>query len=212
MKPTIAVLEERDLLDVARGIAKAHHVTLEEMLGRERGLAFSAARSDFYAHLVGLGWAPYAIARLVGRDHTTVAFALRNNPYVLMTPSRDALDRLGFLTFAEGCACAAGVSLAEMFGRGRRPEAVAARRAFYDYLRVAGWSTPRIAVLVGRKPETIDAALHPSPALDRLRAQQRREMAAPKADAGHKDRVAASLDRAVVEFAPLLEKLSNHPA
>jgi len=126
MKPTVAELEERDLLDVARGIAKAHHLTLEEMLSSTR-----------------------------------------------------------------------------------TAQVVAARRGFYGYLSACGWSNVSIAKLVGRDRTCIDNAL--SPPCDTIRAARkvRRAMAAPKADAGHKARVASSLDWAAGEFASTFEKLAR---
>ena len=77
MKPSLAELKERDLLGVAKLCARAHGVTLEEMLGRRRFAAMAAARRDFYRELVEeRGWSANAVGKFVGRDHASILLAL----------------------------------------------------------------------------------------------------------------------------------------
>ncbi len=73
VKAILADLEVRDLLDRAKAIAKAHHVTLSEMFGDERFHAGASARHQFWSDLFAEGvWSLSRIAKLVGRDRTTI--------------------------------------------------------------------------------------------------------------------------------------------
>lgn len=77
MTPTLDALDQRDLLEPAQRIAKAHGLTVEAMF-TDRALPAPMARAEFYAILHGeMGWSEAAIGRLVGKDHTTIGNALR---------------------------------------------------------------------------------------------------------------------------------------
>lgn len=69
-------LEARDLLDLARKCARASHVTVEEMLSKDRTFPATRARAAFYAALIAEDWNPHAIGRLVHRHHSTITYAL----------------------------------------------------------------------------------------------------------------------------------------
>jgi chromosomal replication initiation ATPase DnaA len=74
----IAELEERDLLTLAKQFAKAHSVTLEEMLGADRCRPAAAARHEFWTHLYDQGhWSYPRIGVLFGRDHSTIMQAVK---------------------------------------------------------------------------------------------------------------------------------------
>jgi chromosomal replication initiation ATPase DnaA len=74
----IAELEERDLLLLAKQFAKAHSVTLEEMLGADRCRPAAAARHEFWTHLYDQGhWSYPRIGALFGRDHSSISYAVR---------------------------------------------------------------------------------------------------------------------------------------
>ncbi len=72
-----AQLKARDLLDWALGVAKKHHVTLEEIPSRDRRKSVVAARSEFCEglHARGLSWPQ--IGSLLNRDHTTAIAYVR---------------------------------------------------------------------------------------------------------------------------------------
>ena len=71
-------LDKRDLLEEARKVARAHHVTLAEMLGNSRSAGHCNARFELWAVLSGtLGWSTVTIGKLFGRDHTTVIAGIR---------------------------------------------------------------------------------------------------------------------------------------
>ncbi len=73
VKHILAELEVRDLLDRAKAIARAHHVTVTEMFGDERFHAGASARQQFWAELFAEGvWSLSRIAKLAGRDRTTI--------------------------------------------------------------------------------------------------------------------------------------------
>lgn len=76
MKPSIDDLEIRDLRDVAESIALEEGVTLERMFGTGRCEEELIARRRFYLHLQDHGWPLAAISRFVGRDRTTIRWAL----------------------------------------------------------------------------------------------------------------------------------------
>jgi chromosomal replication initiation ATPase DnaA len=77
----LAELEERDLLGVARNVARAHGLRPQDLVSKSRGKAVCAARAAFYGVLsVNYGWSHGDIGRLVGRDVSTVREALRRHP------------------------------------------------------------------------------------------------------------------------------------
>lgn len=65
-------LEARGLLAAAEAIARDHHVTVDEMLGRLRTPHVHRARVAFVFALKARGLSSTAIGRLVDRDHTSV--------------------------------------------------------------------------------------------------------------------------------------------
>lgn len=77
MTRTLRALDLRDLLVDARQVARSHHVTLDEMWGRSRMAPVVEARVAFWRLLRGRGWSYPAIARLAGRDHSTVMKCLQ---------------------------------------------------------------------------------------------------------------------------------------
>jgi chromosomal replication initiation ATPase DnaA len=70
-------LEERDLLEPAERIAKAHGLGVADMFARSQERHVVASRRAFYQLLVDMDWSAAAIGRLVDRDHTSVTNALR---------------------------------------------------------------------------------------------------------------------------------------
>lgn len=73
----LAELDTRDLTGDFARIARAHHVTLEELMGPRRTAAICGARHECFALLHGLGWATTSIGALFGRDHVTVIHGIR---------------------------------------------------------------------------------------------------------------------------------------
>lgn len=73
-----ADLNTRDLVEPLERIAKAHHVTASELLGRSRLTHVTRARWAFLAHLCGeLGFSANHAGKMLGLDHSTVLNALR---------------------------------------------------------------------------------------------------------------------------------------
>lgn len=73
VKEIFAELEVRDLLEPAKKLARAHHVTMTEMFGDERFHPGVAARQQFWAELFDEGvWGFARIAKLVRRDRKTI--------------------------------------------------------------------------------------------------------------------------------------------
>lgn len=70
-------LEQRDLMEDAKRVARAHHVTVEEVFGRGKGQMIVRARHAFWAHMSGLGFSGAQIAKICRVDHTTVDYGLR---------------------------------------------------------------------------------------------------------------------------------------
>lgn len=70
-------LARRDLLGLVEAIARAHHVTMGELLGRRRYAHIIRARHAAWVELRRMGWSFPAIAALWGVDHTSVIHAVR---------------------------------------------------------------------------------------------------------------------------------------
>ena len=69
----IAELDTRDLLEPASKIAKAHHVTLSEMLGTSRFRPAVQARHEFWAYLhTELGWPYSCVGKVCKVNHVSV--------------------------------------------------------------------------------------------------------------------------------------------
>lgn len=62
----------RDLLEPVERIAKEHHVTLDEVLGRDRHAHVARARHECWFYLRGEGLSFPSIARLWGVNHTSI--------------------------------------------------------------------------------------------------------------------------------------------
>ena len=86
MTPTRDELDVRDLLQLANACADAGHLPrradgshdLEAMFGRSRAKAPAAARRAFYVALVREhDWPVNHVAAFVGRDHSSVFYAVR---------------------------------------------------------------------------------------------------------------------------------------
>lgn len=76
----IADLDQRDLLSLAQRLARAHHVTVDELLGSSHTRMATRARHAFWEALRGLpdGGLNYsAIARICHRDRSAVKWALK---------------------------------------------------------------------------------------------------------------------------------------
>ena len=74
----VAELDQRDLLELARRVARKHSLSVEEMLGPWRGPAESHARHLLWAVLYARGhWSTTRIGALFGKDHTTVLLGMR---------------------------------------------------------------------------------------------------------------------------------------
>jgi hypothetical protein len=77
MDPGMSIREElaqRDLLEMAERIAKAHQVTIDEMFSSFRGCAaIGHARHHLWTELYATGnWSYVRIGQLARRDHTTI--------------------------------------------------------------------------------------------------------------------------------------------
>lgn len=70
-------LRERDLFEPMQVIARKHHATVREMLGRSHAGHAVRARHEAWMHLTGLGWTQAAIGRVWGVDHSTVMAATK---------------------------------------------------------------------------------------------------------------------------------------
>lgn len=94
-----------------------------------------------------------------------------------MKPSIEELEERDLVEVALRCAHAAHVTLEEMFSTSRTAPYVQARRAFYQELTDAGWSSVRIGQLVGRHHASILNAIgtikrskyRPAPTLELVR-------------------------------------------
>lgn len=80
-RAVIARLAVREgLLETALRVAKAHHVTLPELVGRNRARAVAHARQALWAELYHEkegGWSYPRLAALFGHDHTTINYGVR---------------------------------------------------------------------------------------------------------------------------------------
>src|SRR5689334_25167014 len=72
-------LETRDLLGVAKEIARKHHVTLEELLGRRRRGPEASARHELWHRLYEAIPSLPKLGEIFGRDHTTVMAAVHKH-------------------------------------------------------------------------------------------------------------------------------------
>ena len=72
-------LETRDLLGVAKEIARKHHVTLEELLGRRRRGPEAAARHELWHRLYEEIPSLPKLGEIFGRNHTTVMAAVHKH-------------------------------------------------------------------------------------------------------------------------------------
>ena len=76
----VEALATRDLLNVVDDVGRARHVTRDEICGGVRTKAIVAARHEVWwrlRHHPELSFSYQEIARLFGRDHTTVLSAVR---------------------------------------------------------------------------------------------------------------------------------------
>ena len=69
-------LETRDLLEVAKEVARKHHVTLDELLGRRRQGPEASARHELWHRLYEEIPSLPKLGEIFGRDHTTVMAAV----------------------------------------------------------------------------------------------------------------------------------------
>ena len=69
-------LETRDLLELAKDVARKHYVTLEELLGRRRRAPEIAARHELWQRLYEQIPSQPKLGEIFGRDHSTVQAAL----------------------------------------------------------------------------------------------------------------------------------------
>ena len=72
-------LETRDLLGVAKEIARKHHVTLAELLGRRRRGPETSARHELWHRLYEEIPSLPKLGEIFGRDHTTVMAAVHKH-------------------------------------------------------------------------------------------------------------------------------------
>lgn len=77
----LEAIRERDgdgeLRAVMNRLAKAHAVTVEELLGRSRNPAASHARQAFWAALHATGnWSYARLGRFFGRDHVSIMWGI----------------------------------------------------------------------------------------------------------------------------------------
>jgi chromosomal replication initiation ATPase DnaA len=88
----LASLNERDLLEPAKAIAKKHHVSVRDMLGPTRYPELSSARREFWHYLTSEAqFSTKAVERLLGVDHSSVIYGVRK--HVARLDKCDADDR-----------------------------------------------------------------------------------------------------------------------
>jgi len=72
----MARIRERDdgeILSLIKRLARAHHVTVDELLGRDRTPAASHARQALWEALNATGhWSLVRLGKVFGRDHVTI--------------------------------------------------------------------------------------------------------------------------------------------
>lgn len=74
----MAELDTRDLLHDFVVVCKRHGVLPEEVLSYNRTKPVAAARKEWFAWLSSeRGWGPSSIARMMGRDHSTVSLSIK---------------------------------------------------------------------------------------------------------------------------------------
>jgi chromosomal replication initiation ATPase DnaA len=90
-------LRSRKFFDLATGIAREHHVSIGEMLGRSHHPAESFARHHLWSVLYERLFSLVAVGELIGRDHTSVLSGIRRyreslvaatEPYPWTNPER----------------------------------------------------------------------------------------------------------------------------
>jgi hypothetical protein len=74
----IRELETRDLLELARGVARNHYVTLEELVGRTRRSPEAKARHELWYLLYEQIPSFPKLGEIFGRDHSTILSAVHN--------------------------------------------------------------------------------------------------------------------------------------
>ena len=106
-------LETRDLLEVAKEIARKHHVTLDELLGRRRLGPEASARHELWRRLYEEIPSLPKLGEIFGRDHTTVMAAVHKHD--------QAIDAVGLVPVPENspssCAAAEPTSCSEQLPR-----------------------------------------------------------------------------------------------
>ena len=92
VRDIIRDLETRDLLDLAKQIARKHHVTLEELLGRGRRIPEAAGRHELWHRLYDADIPSLTrIGEIFGRDHSTILAAVHKYEKRYGEPSRATL-------------------------------------------------------------------------------------------------------------------------
>ena len=76
MKPSWDDLDVRDLRQLAEACARGQRISVEQMFARSNRTACVKARSALYGALDAQGWSQSDIARFVGRDPSTINYAL----------------------------------------------------------------------------------------------------------------------------------------
>jgi chromosomal replication initiation ATPase DnaA len=80
VEAALARIQNLNLMDMLHEVATEHHVSPAALVSRRRFQSAAAARQAFYVRLAKETHMSFAeIARLVGRDHTTVLAAVK--PY-----------------------------------------------------------------------------------------------------------------------------------
>lgn len=85
VEPEPKKVPERTVAHIARVVARAAMLPLEEILGRSRNKMFIRPRALIYYFAGQAGWGTSHIARMVKRDHTTVGHAMSMVPIWLAT-------------------------------------------------------------------------------------------------------------------------------
>jgi hypothetical protein len=70
-------LAKRGLLERVEAVVAAHHSTIELVASRIRTTSVSRARKAVYKSLVDAGFSMSEVARLFGRDHSTIMSAFK---------------------------------------------------------------------------------------------------------------------------------------
>jgi hypothetical protein len=93
MRPSWDDLDVRDLRELAEACARAQRISVEQMFARSKRSECVKARSSFYGALDAQGWPQTDIARFVGRDASTINYALAMRRVIGLAARKRSFER-----------------------------------------------------------------------------------------------------------------------